>query len=90
VQARAEEAAARIGEALGALGPALPGARSPQLLGPAPCPLTRLEGQWRWHLLLKCPHGDWLHRLLPAVRAAAAGRKGKIRATVDVDPGMML
>ncbi|NIP84975.1 MAG: hypothetical protein GTO03_05215, partial [Planctomycetales bacterium] len=23
------------------------------LLGPAPCPIDRIRGRWRWHLLLK-------------------------------------
>jgi primosomal protein N' (replication factor Y) len=90
VRKRAEALAAAVRSAVDSLGQALPGSRSPQVLGPAPCPLEKLEDNWRWHLLLKCPHGDWLGRLLPAVRAAAAGRRGRVRAVVDVDPGMML
>ncbi len=90
VKERIEKIGEAVKAALDELGPALPGARSPQLLGPAPCPLERLEENWRWHLLLKCPHGDWLARLLPAVRKAAAGKRGRVRAVVDVDPGMML
>ncbi len=90
VSERAGQVAGKIRSAMDELGGSLPGTRSPKLLGPAPCPLERLDENWRWHLLLKCPHGDWLKQLLPHVRKAAAGRRGKIRAVVDVDPGSML
>lgn len=87
---RARSIAGVIEAAMAELGQSLPGTRSPELLGPAPCPLERLDENWRWHLLLKCPHGDWLKRLLPHVRNATTGRRGKVRAIVDVDPGSML
>jgi primosomal protein N' (replication factor Y) len=90
VQERCAEVGRALTQAIDALGPALPGSRSPLLLGPAPCPLEKLEDEWRWHLLLKCPLGDWLSRLLPALRRAAAGQRRKVRVTVDVDPVGML
>jgi primosomal protein N' (replication factor Y) (superfamily II helicase) len=90
VTEKARKIAEDIRAAVEELGPSLPGTRSPSLLGPAPCPLERLDENWRWHLLLKCPHGDWMTQLLPRVRAAASGRRGKVRAVVDVEPGTML
>jgi primosomal protein N' (replication factor Y) (superfamily II helicase) len=64
-----------------------------ELLGPAPAPLARLRGQFRYHLVLK---GTDLARMTREVRAAfsqAGGkwRKGKdIRLTVDVGPVSIL
>jgi primosomal protein N' (replication factor Y) len=55
--------------------------------GPAPAPLLRLRGVYRWHLLAKGRVASTLHR---AVRAALAGgppsgRQG-LRIEVDADP----
>ena len=55
--------------------------------GPAPAPLLRLRGRYRWHLLAKGRVASTLHR---AVRAALAGgpppgRQG-LRIEVDADP----
>jgi primosomal protein N' (replication factor Y) len=65
---------------------------APVLLGPAPAPVERLKGRYRWHLLLKSRESHTLHTLvrkgkemiLP--RAKAQG----IRVIVDVDPYSML
>ncbi|MEW6751941.1 MAG: primosomal protein N' [Candidatus Latescibacterota bacterium] len=77
------EAAARQGAAV--LGPLLHGGLS--VLGPAPAPLARLRGQYRWQLLLR---GAAVHKL----REAAARALPELRATcprsvtltVNVDP----
>lgn len=55
------------------------------IIGPAPAPLSRLEGRWRWHLLVKTPPGadvGWLSGHPPA--------KGGTRVDLDVDPLSLL
>ena len=62
------------------------------LLGPAPAPVERLKGRYRWHLLLKSKESRTLHALVRKgketilARAKAQG----IRVIVDVDPYSML
>ncbi|MDR1088086.1 MAG: primosomal protein N' [Coriobacteriales bacterium] len=60
-----------------------------QLLGPSPCILSKRQGSYRWHLLLKAPaHADlpgWLGPLLKETR----DRPGVNRA-VDIDPQDMM
>ncbi|MCC7262557.1 MAG: primosomal protein N' [Candidatus Latescibacteria bacterium] len=58
------------------------------LLGPAPAPLARLRGRYRWQALLRGPsaaqlHG-WTSQALPAMREAA--RRRQTALTVNVDP----
>ncbi len=55
------------------------------ILGPAPCPLARLEGRWRWHLLVKAAEPRPLGRVVRAWRAM--GRRSVI---VDRDPVSLL
>jgi primosomal protein N' (replication factor Y) len=60
-----------------------------EILGPAPCPLSRLKGRFRWHLLLKSENADVLRQRL---RDALAGMSESDRygVTVDIDPtGLM-
>jgi len=61
------------------------------VLGPAPAPLSKLRGRYRWHLLLRGRPGAGLHGrvqlvLAEAERLPAAG----VRFEVDVDPLDML
>jgi primosomal protein N' (replication factor Y) (superfamily II helicase) len=47
------------------------------ILGPAPCPLARLHGRWRWHALIKAADSRALGRVMRAWRAQGrAGRAG--------------
>jgi primosomal protein N' (replication factor Y) len=55
------------------------------VLGPAPCPIARLEGRWRWHLLVKAAEPRSLGRVVRAWRAL--GRRG---VSVDRDPVSLL
>jgi len=55
------------------------------VLGPAPCPIMRLKGRWRWHVLVKAAEPRVLGRVVRAWRAKA------LRAvTVDRDPVSLL
>jgi primosomal protein N' (replication factor Y) len=58
------------------------------VLGPAPCPVTRIKGRTRWHVVLKGPSRD-LGRL---VRYAATrlGPAGGVRVAIDRDPVSLL
>ncbi|HUV30874.1 MAG TPA: primosomal protein N' [Acidobacteriota bacterium] len=63
-----------------------------QFLGPAPCPLYRLRGQYRRHLLVKTGQlvrfvrmlGDW------EARQPRFGLPSTVKVTVDVDPDDMM
>lgn len=83
VLAEAEREAAAEGrarEAAEAIRPALKD--GDDLLGPAPCPISRIRGKWRWHLLLKAPE-DGIDRALDALE----GRFPELRGlAVDRDP----
>ena len=58
------------------------------LLGPAPCPLTRIKGRWRWHLLVKGP----VEEIGRVVRYAAPRLEGRgtARVVLDRDPVSLL
>jgi primosomal protein N' (replication factor Y) len=60
-----------------------------EVLGPAPCPLERLQGRFRMMLLLR--HQE-AHALRAAVRAASivTGEEGKTKLVLDCDPVTML
>ncbi len=59
------------------------------VLGPAPSPLARLVGRWRYQLLLRGwetgPFRRWLDAQAPLLLAGGRERRG-VRITVDVDP----
>src|SRR5437764_487314 len=56
-----------------------------RVLGPAPCPLPKLRGEFRYQLHVQGPDGD---RLRAAVRQVTAKLQSTddLRWTVDVDP----
>lgn len=66
------------------------------ILGPAPAPLSRIRGQYRWHILIKAPELDAVSeriklsvaRFYEYARSAPAGRE--VRITLDVDPTSLL
>lgn len=62
-----------------------------QLLGPSPCPIEKINRNYRWHLLLKAGHVDTLIEL---GRAAydwhSKHASKKTRLTVDIDPRQLL
>ena len=61
-----------------------------ELVGPAPAPIERLHGRWRWHFLLRSALPNALGT---AVRALIDGFKipgGDVRLVVDRDPVALL
>jgi primosomal protein N' (replication factor Y) len=63
-----------------------PFARSTRISGPAPAPLERLRGEWRFQLLLRAADGRGLHRMLEEVLPKNPGYD----LVVDVDPQQLL
>jgi len=57
--------------------------RTVQLLGPAPAPLQRLAGKWRFQMLVKASSGA---ALTLGVETALRTGVGTVRLTADVDP----
>jgi primosomal protein N' (replication factor Y) len=64
-----------------------PGVR---LTGPAPSPIERLHGRWRWHLLLRSVSARALGTLAVAFTTGFQPRGSDVRVTVDRDPVALL
>ncbi|HYX21363.1 MAG TPA: primosomal protein N', partial [Thermoanaerobaculia bacterium] len=78
---KAEEAAAALGRTLGA-------EKAVRLSGPAPAPLERLQGRWRFQILLRAPDR---RAVLAALEAAVPERApAGVQIAVDVDPQDLL
>jgi len=60
-----------------------------EILGPSPAPVTRINNQFRWHLLLKAKDHQRIHDALQCVSDMLKPTKG-VQSLVDVDPYMML
>jgi len=54
------------------------------VLGPAPCPIERIKGRWRWHVLVKAVEPRAIGRVVRALGARARG------VVVDRDPVALL
>jgi primosomal protein N' (replication factor Y) len=84
----AQQAAAELArEARDAVGDA---ADELEFLGPAPAPLKRLRGRYRYQLLVKGPVGPNLRIASEQLAAAAARLATPLQASVDVNPVTML
>ena len=59
------------------------------VLGPAPCPIMRLKGKWRWHVLIKSSEARPIGRVVRAWgRGRGVGARGAV--VVDRDPVSLL
>ena len=56
-----------------------------QILGPAPAPITRIRGKYRWHIIAKSP-SDGVTASMLAAAEPLLSLSGKLQVTVDVDP----
>ena len=54
------------------------------VLGPAPCPIERIKGRWRWHVLVKASEARPIGRVVRALGRRARG------VVVDRDPVSLL
>jgi len=81
-RSRAEAAAAAIGQTLRNASEAL------RISGPAPAPLERLQGKWRFQILLRAADR---RSVLAALAAAVPDRPpARVQVSVDVDPQDLL
>jgi primosomal protein N' (replication factor Y) len=61
-----------------------------EVLGPAPAPLARLRGRYRYQLLVKGTSGPLLRGAAETLVKATAGVASPLQANVDVNPVSML
>ncbi len=85
LSARSEERAAETAHALAAAFPPSATAAGAVLYGPAPAPIARIAGRWRWRLLLHTPR---TLRPQPIVTRWLAQTRipSSVRLRIDVDP----
>ncbi|MBU4117231.1 MAG: primosomal protein N' [Proteobacteria bacterium] len=85
-----EEAVQNRAMALATKGKELRRYQKTAILGPAPAPLARLRGRFRWQILLKGPMLEELHGLCLELEQEQARLGGAVNLSVDVDPENML
>jgi primosomal protein N' (replication factor Y) len=60
------------------------------LVGPAPCPIDRVRGRWRWHFLLKSDRAGPLGAVLRYLSERRGQPSGGLRIEIDRDPESLL
>lgn len=65
-------------------------AQSVEVLGPSPCPLSRLRGKSRYQILLKSTDRPALRRLLNRLDAGIKQLPRQVNLNIDIDPIDML
>jgi primosomal protein N' (replication factor Y) len=60
------------------------------VVGPAPCPIDRLRGRWRWHFLLKSDEPRRLGSVLRYLAIYHGQPSGDLRIEIDRDPESLL
>ena len=60
------------------------------VVGPAPCPIDRLRGRWRWHFLLKSDGPRRLGSVLRYLATHHGQPSGNLRIELDRDPESLL
>jgi primosomal protein N' (replication factor Y) (superfamily II helicase) len=61
-----------------------------ELVGPAPCPIERLHGRWRWHFFLRGGGVNAMSRALRTFLEHGDLPSGDLRVAVDRDPVALL
>jgi primosomal protein N' (replication factor Y) len=92
IEAVDERAARSVGERLASVGRASPEAKAGrvEVIGPAPAPIERLRGRYRFRVLLRATQRPALRAVLHRIDAAMADVPRAVRAIIDVDPVAML
>jgi primosomal protein N' (replication factor Y) len=62
--------------------------RGTDIVGPAPAPIERLRGRYRYRFMVRAPERAGLRRALGAIAAAGAHRNARV--VIDIDPVSML
>lgn len=60
--------------------------RPMMIIGPSPCPLARLQNEYRFHLLIKARNHHEISQMLGATAERLGKLKKGVRVAVDVDP----
>lgn len=63
---------------------------STEVVGPAPCPIDRIRGRWRWHFLVKSGRSGEMGRLLRHMARHHAQPAAGLRLEIDRDPEALL
>jgi primosomal protein N' (replication factor Y) len=63
---------------------------TPDLVGPAPAPIERLHGRWRWHFLLRSESHQLLGDLATELATRFSLPSGDVRLALDRDPVALL
>ena len=61
-----------------------------ELVGPAPAPIERLQGRWRWHFLLRSGSSRALTTVCRALVEGFTPRGADVRLALDRDPVALL
>ena len=61
-----------------------------EVVGPAPSPIEKLHGRWRWHFLLRSPSPGALGEVLKAFQEGFRARGADVRVVLDRDPVALL
>lgn len=63
-----------------------------EIMGPAPCPVDRIRGRWRWHFLLRSESPSALGNVLRRLHefGETLSGKGSLRLALDRDPVSLL
>jgi primosomal protein N' (replication factor Y) len=61
-----------------------------QLVGPAPAPIEKLHGRWRWHFLLRSASAGAVGAVMQAFLERHRARGRDVRVVVDRDPVALL
>ncbi len=85
----AEQSARSVGEILWRRQSMCHGSSEVEILGPAPAPIEKLRGRYRWQILMKGKKNSRLLELAKEVRTMLP-RSRSVRVHVDVDPYSML
>jgi primosomal protein N' (replication factor Y) len=67
--------------------------RDVALVGPAPCPIDRIRGRWRWHFILRSPSAKTLGKVARYFFEkynVAGPRQAELRIALDRDPVALL
>jgi primosomal protein N' (replication factor Y) len=86
--AAAESAAGWIRPRLAAGGGSGRGAA--EVVGPAPSPIERLHGRWRWHFFIRSPSARVVGEAARALAEELALPAGDVRLAIDRDPVALL
>ncbi len=60
-----------------------------RVLGPAPAPLAKIRGEFRWHTLVKAPSSAKIHETAAACKNILRSTS-RVRVVADIDPYSML